>query len=65
VINVVRHPGLEAERRDPAYCPSAVQECFVDSTDFRDMGMSRDESAIGQEKTELECRMIPEGRQEE
>jgi hypothetical protein len=65
VILIVRHPCLEAERRGPAGRAPTVQECLVDTTHFRDVRMSRNESAIGEEKTELVIRMIAESFKKE
>lgn len=65
VILIVRHPCLEAKRRGPACRAPTVQECLVDTTHFRDVRMSRNESAIGEEKTELVIRMIAESFKKE
>jgi hypothetical protein len=61
MIYVVLNPGLETEGGDPASGPAAVQEGLVDAAHFRDMGMGRDESAIGQKKTEMEVWVVPQG----
>jgi hypothetical protein len=61
MVDVVRNPGLKAKGGDPACRAATVEECLVDTTDFRDVRMSRNASAIGEEKTELVIRMIAEG----
>ena len=64
VIDIIRHPGLEAERRGPAGRPSAVQEGFVDAAHLRDMGMGGDQASIGKKEPEMVAGVIAQGFQE-
>jgi hypothetical protein len=58
VVRVVGHPGLQAEKRGFAEGGSAIKEGLVHSPYLGDVGVCRNNPAIRQNKSEVECGIL-------
>jgi len=58
VFCVVGHPGLQAEKRDFPEGGSTIKEGLVHSPYLGDVGVRRDNPAIGQHESEVECGIL-------
>jgi hypothetical protein len=58
VVRVVGYPGLQAEKRGFAEGGSAIKEGLVHSPYLGDVGMRRDNPAIRQHESEVECGIL-------
>jgi hypothetical protein len=58
VVRVVGHPGLQAEKRGFAEGGSAIKEGLVHSPYLGDVGVCRNNPAIRQNKSQVECGIL-------
>jgi hypothetical protein len=58
VVRVVGHPGLQAEKRGFAEGGSAIKEGLVHSPYLGDVGVCRDNPAIRQHESQVECGIL-------